>query len=1154
MRLTKRFLAGIVAILVLVSCTGCIVQKSESLTGTSRKSTSELVKKLEFNTSEFANSRESAYKNIVQQTVDKHGVLEDNAFNKSEGTTDITGLWEAKTFDVNGDKEDELFLVYLKNGKIYTQVYEYKNGAATETWNVPFEYCGFFELVMYKNDNGAHWLCYARKNDIYYVTAYVDGKYKTLYPAEEYTKEEFDNFNSGDPYAISPAESMYRDLKSRLGVESFDEYDGPNMLLALHAEGTNINVNEDELKSRWGIVIPEPKYSAADALAEIKYYGDKSKCQMTKEMALAYAEAIDSQKSIVEGNSGTQFDLYAALLDLSGDGMPILVTVVAERVSKDLFYMDGYPAVFVWTWDGKKAEKYDFGKDLALDDISDIWFSTYPGGGKVYVSEGASLADASSYGMLYYDVTNAQLLLERHETLYIATVSIEDNDYAHGKYLPGVNSKVYDGDIRFAKVSDLTDAGWIAGEYNEQVGRTPLYMLEVNGEFKPFGSNASFEQWYLEGYDTSGQLVLLTEINTGGSWLRDDTMEDAYTATDALRKYAGAVGKPTYSYDDVYTSLDDSVVEEIAKKVANEYGGEVGEIYKLADDLYYVIIYIDGEVSGTVIIKNTGNGKDWRIVKKSDDFITEDDLSKEVRKDERTPNITIDFGRIDDGAEYIEDLLKNIDGTCLNASAREELIKFVVASITRCSAGAVSADNNIVIVGGSDVHIIANEAVAKYNEYVELLNKYNIVLDRPITIIIQFVVRNANCKEPVQIKLTKDILDNFGSADELVFVLDGSSCSVKVSKESLKLLIAEYGELVVVLQDKGNGSYVIQFTDAKGNIIEKLCSHVTFCLPADNELCTIQAEFAGGTDNWGGQFDAVNLVLIFDAIYSGTYTVLDEQINIDDIDSLTEEEQKAIRFMVSKGFFELDGKSFNPDGSLNRYAFAKALVKMCFAVDNDAETSFDDVKKDNPYYPYVASGETKGIIKGYDDNNFHGDNDVLREEVIALCSRTLAERKGYVYPNNPADYMHFADNSDVIWGHSEISMAVREGLIEDGGILAPQTATSRRDAAIILYRLFMLLHEVEPVAVVTNAPMAGAGSASDGGSSIPVWPIAGAAAGVAAVGGGAAFVLLKRRKAAKLIKKVAETISESSVADVSLTTETTLNEDVSSPTDTEAKE
>jgi len=80
---------------------------------------------------------------------------------------------------------------------------------------------------------------------------------------------------------------------------------------------------------------------------------------------------------------------------------------------------------------------------------------------------------------------------------------------------------------------------------------------------------------------------------------------------------------------------------------------------------------------------------------------------------------------------------------------------------------------------------------------------------------------------------------------------------------------------------------------------------------------------------------------------------------------------------------------------------------------------------------------------------------------------------------------------------------VREGLIDDGGILDPQTQISRADSALILYRLFMLLYEVEPTA-----------AAADSGSVI-IWSFA-IFAGVLVITLIALITILIKRKKAQV--------------------------------------
>lgn len=209
--------------------------------------------------------------------------------------------------------------------------------------------------------------------------------------------------------------------------------------------------------------------------------------------------------------------------------------------------------------------------------------------------------------------------------------------------------------------------------------------------------------------------------------------------------------------------------------------------------------------------------------------------------------------------------------------------------------------------------------------------------------------------------------------------------------------------------------------------------------------------------NWGGQINDYDNVVEFTVNLSGMYHVKENEPEINDISELGEEASEAVKFMVSRGFFDLSDGNFNPHMSLSRNDFTRVAVSMFYDLNFDANCTFSDVKENDEYYSYVASAQEKSTVKGYEDNTFRGNNHTTREEVISIAARTLADKKNYFYPQNTEDYVCFADNEKINgWEnqYEEIALAVREGLIDNGGFLAPQMNITRVDAAVILYRLF----------------------------------------------------------------------------------------------------
>ncbi|MFW5670638.1 MAG: S-layer homology domain-containing protein, partial [Acetivibrio ethanolgignens] len=262
----------------------------------------------------------------------------------------------------------------------------------------------------------------------------------------------------------------------------------------------------------------------------------------------------------------------------------------------------------------------------------------------------------------------------------------------------------------------------------------------------------------------------------------------------------------------------------------------------------------------------------------------------------------------------------------------------------------------------------------------------------------------------------------------------------------------------------------------------------------------VEAQYGEHLDNWGGQYDEMNGLIFFNTKYSGLYTVTENEIEITDIADLTEEQQNMIRFMVSKGFFSVEDGVFAPNKVLSRYDFATALVGMFFALDREAVCSFDDVPKDSSYYPYVASAEQSNIAAGVSSNKFAGDRMVTKEEVVAFCTRTLIDKKGYEVAEDIENYANYTDRDSIAaWALPEVALAEQLGLIVSGGEFGPKGEITRLESVEVLYRLFMMLYEVSPAKAQFYEDTAG--------NDLPIVPIV---VGLGAVGVGAYLYMNKK--------------------------------------------
>lgn len=505
-------------------------------------------------------------------------------------------------------------------------------------------------------------------------------------------------------------------------------------------------------------------------------------------------------------------------------------------------------------------------------------------------------------------------------------------------------------------------------------------------------------------------------------------------------------------------------------------------------------------------------------------LLTEQQIQKYIKRINPEPNITFDYSKVKgfkDSSEYIsffEETLKGLSGQKPNDSGNSQIVAYIQYAIENSNITTVKSKGNKITIDNSIISTALSQAEKLKSEFEKVLKNNNITLNREIETILKVNGQNLNREEYILVTFDPSSIESIGKADGIRIVLGDTKHLVYIESENLRGLVEKLGSFTVQIQ-KGEkeGDYNILFLDGSNKEIHELPYPVNFSLPANSQLATVFVSYKNGSDNWGGQYNQAEGSIEFNTRYSGQYSILENEINIEDIGHLTEEQQKAIKFMVSKGYFETKEGKFNGNALLNRYEFTKALVSMFFALDREVEATFTDISKDNFYYPYVASAQKDNIVEGYDDNTFRGEIKIPKEQVLALCGRTLAEKKGYVYPENLEDYLDFADRNAISdWALKDISITVQNGLIDNGGMLMPKVEISRVEAAEILYRLFMLLYETPPIAVtIEETEVAEAEAIEETNTAIETESNSGAIIGLIAVAvvlGAGGFYFVKKKR------------------------------------------
>lgn len=871
----------------------------------------------------------------------------------------------------------------------------------------------------------------------------------------EFTDSDYDRISEAAMESGLAGEGYTR---YEIAMEKLGLSDGNALFSTSAAWGPSVSGNIYTTLTALGVNTPA---DPAKLLASVPYIGDRSKCRLSAAQAMGYAEAIESLR-------GTEYEAdYALLIDFAGNGMPILLT------SNYGYDSSRFYGVTIWHIVNGAVERYDFSNAVPLP--GEIYTATYNEDGVLILGTFLMGGHDADYGEAIFASRNGELVLIRSFCNKAVPSIYGPPDFA--KYMDGV---AVDSETYNAEHSKLS--------YNK------LIMNVFGGVF---GGVADYDQ---EFYTTA-----------------NDTVK-------ALRAYAEA-NNSAYSFPKAEDVDEAALVEAIAKAVAEAVGGEISGIYKLADGVYYVLITVDGSERGALVTGARENGKTvWNVGDTDSEPLSEEELKAIIAEMQSKSNLELDFSAIgsNGGAEAMDSLrtqLDNMPGLVPTDPAKGEIADYIQSAISAGATITLPGSDNRFTPDPDAVDDIRAEAEKAKGEYEKLLGEYGIELNRPITIIIRIVWTGMDSGKACQIELNEELLAAM-SGCEVQLLLGDTRHYVRVSTETLELLTQLYSCVKIQMAVDADGIYTIHFLDEADERIERLEAPIGFGLPAETPLATVVVNYDGSSLNWGGQYDPNAKVISFDAGYSGRYEIFENAVDISDISELDDETRAAIAFLVSKGYMSAENGLFDPDGELSRYQFAQALVGMFFALDPSLETGFEDVPADSPFYSYVASGESLDIIKGYDDTRFGGDDGLTTEQMLSLAARTLVNYKHYAQPGDPESYLSsFTDGSEVSeWARSEVALAVREGLIDRGGEMGPEDSVSRSEAAKILYRLFLLLHEVPAVELelpevsVTDEEVGPAKGESDEAKSSAAGTVIAIVIVLLAAGGGAGWWFLKKKK------------------------------------------
>lgn len=148
---------------------------------------------------------------------------------------------------------------------------------------------------------------------------------------------------------------------------------------------------------------------------------------------------------------------------------------------------------------------------------------------------------------------------------------------------------------------------------------------------------------------------------------------------------------------------------------------------------------------------------------------------------------------------------------------------------------------------------------------------------------------------------------------------------------------------------------------------------------------------------------------------------------------------------------------FGPTNSITRGEVACVLFNMAGGSKLDVDEgwyneaigwkSFDDVNGKEFYGKAIAWAKNAGVVNGYGDGTFRPDESVTREEFACMLAN-FAALKGDDVEGADTDLSGFGDSASVSdWALDAVEWAVENGVMGNGGFLAPANSISRAETA-----------------------------------------------------------------------------------------------------------
>lgn len=181
---------------------------------------------------------------------------------------------------------------------------------------------------------------------------------------------------------------------------------------------------------------------------------------------------------------------------------------------------------------------------------------------------------------------------------------------------------------------------------------------------------------------------------------------------------------------------------------------------------------------------------------------------------------------------------------------------------------------------------------------------------------------------------------------------------------------------------------------------------------------------------------------------------IDSSLPFDDLGDFSWAED-AIAYLAGKGVVNGTGdRVFSPELLVSRADYVVLLMRA-LNLKGAAGAQFGDVEQGKYYEEAINTARDLGIVQGDENNFFHPQASVTREDMMVLTERALAKVTKLASQQDAAALQPFNDVSDISdYALNSVSTLVKLGLVHGyGDGIHPKDSTNRGQAAMLIYNI-----------------------------------------------------------------------------------------------------